>query len=389
MNAVSFLRAFALGAALLCVHGIPSAADHRDAPAIFAAPFLDLNDVYMFRNPADSSKLVMIMTTHPLSEPEFALSYPFQANAVYRFQFSNRTDGVPTARIDFEFRSAATGQEFTAVFPGVSDPIAGPVTPATVVRAKPNAPIVTHGPSGSGIRITAGPFDDPFFFDAVGFNRLLALLREQPIDRPNRPFRGNNSFAGFNVNAIVVEFPIALVKGASPRVDSWGVTYTINDTSLTGPARYDDGNLTQVDRNGNPGINTALIGILPSFGGGARKNAFNLGLPENDARDFGDEIVATLRDFYGTPLDNILVLGAVGLPDTLKLDTSKPDGFPNGRRLEDDVIDVELSLITNGAIPTDGANKNDTNRGRFLSHFPYLTAAQQPPQKHQGEGHDD
>ena len=60
---------------------------------------------------------------------------------------------------------------------------------------------------------------------------------------------------------------------------------------------------------GNPGVTTLLI---PN----ADKNAFNRGEPEDDPEDF--------------PF--------IGGPDILALDTSVPSGFPNGRRLTDDVI---------------------------------------------------
>ena len=75
MTSVSLPRAFA---ALIFVPGISFAADHRDAPRITFSSAVDINDVYMFRNPPDSqaadAKLVMIMTTHPLGLPDFAAS---------------------------------------------------------------------------------------------------------------------------------------------------------------------------------------------------------------------------------------------------------------------------------------------------------------------------
>ena len=77
--------------------------------------------------------------------------------------------------------------------------------------------------------------------------------------------------------------------------------------------------------------------------------------------------------------------------DTLKLNlgvkpTSDPDrfgviggdnaGFPNGRRLEDDVVDIDLQLVAgilmDNPVPLgDGVDRNDKP---FLSQFPYLAA---------------
>ncbi|MGZ4256276.1 MAG: DUF4331 family protein [Gaiellaceae bacterium] len=56
------------------------------------------------------------------------------------------------------------------------------------------------------------------------------------------------------------------------------------------------------------------------------------------------------------------------LPDILTFDTSSSAGFLNGRKLTDDVIDAELGLITNGAVPGDCVANDST----FLSGFPYL-----------------
>ena len=50
----------------------------------------------------------------------------------------------------------------------------------------------------------AGPREDPFFFDLVGFNRATAT------GDPSK-FTGVDAFKGKNINAIVVEFPKAAV----------------------------------------------------------------------------------------------------------------------------------------------------------------------------------
>ena len=53
-----------------------------------------------------------------------------------------------------------------------------------------------------------------------------------------------------------------------------------------------------------------------------------------------------------------------------------PDAFPNGRRPSDDVIDIILAIVTNGAI-TNGDNV-DTSDIPLRSAFPFLAAPQQP-----------
>jgi len=53
------------------------------------------------------------------------------------------------------------------------------------------------------------------------------------------------------------------------------------------------------------------------------------------------------------------------------VDTSSAAGFPNGRRLADDVIEIELGLVTNGAVTTDCVANDST----FSNSFPYLAPA--------------
>jgi hypothetical protein len=70
------------------------------------------------------------------------------------------------------------------------------------------------------------------------------------------------------------------------------------------------------------------------------------------------------------------------VPDTLKIDLSQPSGFPNGRRLTDSVIDIELAYIfldltkhpadTLAKLPL-GPQANDVP---FRPDFPYLAAPQ-------------
>ena len=81
-----------------------------------------------------------------------------------------------------------------------------------------------------------------------------------------------------------------------------------------------------------------------------------------------------------------LVLGQPNLttfvePDLTKANTGLQGGinpgvgFPNGRRLTDDVIDIELTLVNNGNPLGDNVNANDV---QFGSTFPFLAPSQQP-----------
>ena len=98
----------------------------------------------------------------------------------------------------------------------------------------------------------------------------------------------------------------------------------------------------------------------------------------NDQASFRSEVVDTLTTLFSlndktdnTADDKAMISGLadVLLPDILTFDTAKSDGFLNGRRLADDVIDAELNLITEGAAKTDCVSKNDK---AFMAKFPYV-----------------
>ena len=113
-----------------------------------------------------------------------------------------------------------------------------------------------------------------------------------------------------------------------------------------------------------------------------------LGRSEADERAIGrelrGEVVDTLKTLYSLndrSGDNaaddaakIDQLANVILPDILTFDTASSQGFLNGRRPADDVIDAELPLVTEGAVKTDCVDSNDTT---FPSGFPYLAAPHQ------------
>ena len=112
---------------------------------------------------------------------------------------------------------------------------------------------------------------------------------------------------------------------------------------------------SRVDRMGMPAVATALI---------ASKDAYNAANPTDDVGGaFVGQIVGSLDFLHGALDDDLLGLGLVPctvlagagtcvsqgapliLPDTLKINPAAAAGFPNGRKLEDPVIDVTLAVI--------------------------------------------
>jgi hypothetical protein len=120
------------------------------------------------------------------------------------------------------------------------------------------------------------------------------------------------------------------------------------------------GGWTQVDRMGRPAINTV-------FNHGDDKNTFNSIEPTQDRAMFQDKFVAVLTSF-GYATDKATSIAQILLPDILTYDYSSSAGFLNGRKLTDDVIDIELTLVTNGKVTTDMVGPHTD----LLSDFPYL-----------------
>lgn len=333
--------------ALACVASI--AADHKEAPRAQEGPAADIADFYAFTNPSDASKLVLALTVNPFSVPEQAGGFNFSPRIRYRFLVDNNGDANADQSITVQF---LPDQSFYAVFSDGTR-IDGMATSPSA-EPQPNDALIFDGPNGT--RIFAGPRDDPFFFDSVGFTRVLS---------GTGTFSGSDSFAGFNVSAIVVEFPVAMVNDGSSVLNIWAVT----EVERAGGRLFKEAvpRWKTVDRMGNPAVATALI---PS----GLKDFYNESPPARDAEQFAPTIVASLTAL-GTSAENIGILASVAVPDLLTIDVSAPSGFPNGRTLEDDVIDVLFHFIFNQAGVSDGVANNDVS---FPEDFPYLAAPWQP-----------
>ncbi len=136
-----------------------------------------------------------------------------------------------------------------------------------------------------------------------------------------------------------------------------------------------------LDRAGVPAVNVALIPF-------ARKDEYNTATEQDDADGrFAADIIATLKAL-GTDDTNIGILAEVAVVhgDFLRLNLNTANtglgggnnsgaGFPNGRRLGDDVIDTLLFFILNQKPLPDNVNANDVP---LKNAFPFFADAQQP-----------
>ena len=67
----------------------------------------------------------------------------------------------------------------------------------------------------------------------------------------------------------------------------------------------------------------------------------------------------------GHPKDRAATLAGSLLPDLMTYDYASSEGFPNGRNLTDDVINMGIALLSNGAVPHDGLRPHADLRADF------------------------
>ncbi|QDU65112.1 DUF4331 domain-containing protein [Engelhardtia mirabilis] len=292
-------------------------------------------------------------------------------------------------------------------------------------------------PLQRGIQAFAGTVDDPFFidlgaaFDTANFRTLGSgvpgVLTAQE-DGAKRNF-ASDTVSGYAVNVLALEVPIALLTatGQIEPADSpfatlgvYGSTSRPQMTVLQSPdPAVSSGPFRQVQRIGNPLINELVIGI-------GSKDKFSMSEPAGDAQFekflLDPPIVGIVEALYGgalavpdAPRFDLLPLvtyaapiAAPGTPtgptaDLLRINTGVPAtplgsasrlgliggdaaGFPNGRRLYDDVVDITLRVAVGGVLDPsfagfdpdvngrlgDGVNVNDA---RLRADFPYLASA--------------
>ncbi|SDT81316.1 DUF4331 domain-containing protein [Actinoplanes derwentensis] len=267
--------------------------------------------------------------------------------------------------------------------------------------------------AGGGVTSFAGQADDPFFADL----RVFDLLYGGDLSEV-----GQDSLRGYNVNSIALRVPKAdlALKGnvsRNPVVGIWSTTSRIGASMKGKP-----GKLQQVSRLGMPLVNEAVI---PA----GRKNEFNASVPTGDTKFLSHvtspEIPKLIEAIYkipapATPRKDLVEVFLTGVckdcgpiaadlnsqllnkdvvkksfrpSEQLRLNMAvapaeNPNrfgviggdlaGFPNGRRLTDDVIDVTLQAAEGILLPDPPAAVKtlgdgvDANSAGFRSHFPYV-----------------
>jgi hypothetical protein len=349
------LMALVVGSAALRV----GAADHLDAPSLgtlssgSAKGDRDINDVYVFAGKHD--RTVLAMTTNPaVNIPAIDPFGSYGTNVQYRLNIDNDGDFIQDVSLVTTFGKVQgnAGQRYTVTRYVGSAAVNATGAGENVGSGRTNQ---ADG-SEAGIKSFAGERSDPFFFDLIAFRGQLGIdpastqrFCSLGVD-PDADGTGTDFFDPLNTLAIVLEVP-----------DSWLGT----NIGVWADTRQNiGGNWTIVDQMGRPAINTV-------FNAGADKELFNVTPPsmQDDAgmpfRDNVHDVVVALGG--GSATADFLAGGLI--PDVITYDTtSSGTNILNGRALADDVIDVELSLVTGGAIPGDCVSQHTD----LLKGFPYL-----------------
>jgi hypothetical protein len=308
-----------LTALLICTTAFTinaAASSHREAPLISNDPLADNTDLYAFRSPADSSKIILIANYIPFEHPAGGPNwYTFGENIryeihvdnntatagddiIYRFTFFNvNEDGSTFFNIRLGKQNVKTtficersingGTSFATIAGGnVPPPNIGPRSieggvglGATDYNSLMTAAIAT---ATTGEKIFCGPIDDPFFvdlggaFDAGGFRTTGA----------------RDGLAKYNCHTIAIEVPISTLQKAGKTtaqatsildpefvigVYANASRPTITTLSNEGGKPVTSGAWVQVSRLGMPLTNEVVIAI-------GDKDKWNATSPSSDGQ---------------------------------------------------------------------------------------------------------
>ncbi len=352
------------------------ASDFADSPLTAARPSADLGDVYFFLDPNDNGFVVLAATLGGLIPPAHNASLGFfDPTLLLRFEIENSGDAKPDEKITVKFgaRTSPGAPQIATV----KTPVNAFQAPTTVSRSGfgPQGPPTFGGGTSaqqlptvttdgeSSISLFAGLIEDPFFFDAAAFEAYLASRLANQTN-PAILTRGRDSFAGYNTLAVVLRVPVTLLKGEDNFIG-------LAVSSKAGGVK---------DRAANPLVNTVLIPF-------ARRVAYNAATTAQDAKGkFLADIVATLEALQTDLFSIGIIYGTVAkLGDILRMDVTLPNtgseggknaaGFPNGRRPNDDVVDVIVTAINGGVLQGDAVNDDEQS---MRSVFPFFATPYMP-----------
>ena len=206
----------ALVAIVACAASYLIAADHIDAPAVTGTGS-DITDVYAFQSPTNANNMVFVVNVQGLLAPSATSAASFDEEVMIEINIDNSSakDNMEDLVIQAAFNNGKV-----KVY-GPAAPIQAGLT-STLLKSTPiEANISTYGAEpvigeGNGIKVFAGPRDDPFFFD---LNQFKAIIGGTATSF-NNP--GTDAFAGTNVLSLVVEVPKSML--GSGAINIWATS---------------------------------------------------------------------------------------------------------------------------------------------------------------------
>ncbi|WSQ08028.1 DUF4331 domain-containing protein [Streptomyces sp. NBC_01231] len=401
--------------------GAASASSHREAPLISGQPQYDNTDVYAFVSPDKPDTTTIVANWIPMEDPAGGPNFfTFAEDAEYDLRIDSDGDAQEDLLFRYTFKTHTKNDKTflynTGPVESLDDPdlnitqtydleliklkhlkavsktkIANdvPVAPSNVGKASmPDYNTLRkqaiHKLAG-GAQTFAGQADDPFFLDLRVFDLLYG---------GNLSEVGNDTLKGYNVNSIALQVPNSFLAESheQPIVGIWSTTQRENAK----------GYYSQVSRLGMPLVNEVVNPLKD-------KDKFNASAPRDDAQFLENvtnpELPKLIEGIYKIPapdeprndLVDVFLKGVKDLnqppyvtpSEQLRLNTSikpaaKPKrlgvldgdtaGFPNGRRLTDDVIDASLQVVEGELLGAkndlgDAVDKNDKD---FEKAFPYV-----------------
>ena len=402
------------------------ASSHREAPAISKDPTADNTDLYAFRSPDKPSTVTFISCWLPLLEPAGGPNFfSFDDDAVYTIIVDNVGDAEDHIVYEFRFKThTRNGNTFlynTGAVTSPSDPDLNVYQTYSVkkivnghsetigsdLRVQPNrvgpksTPNINELASESihkledGSRVFAGERDDAFFVDLGGVFDLLTI-RKLPGDLGE----GVDGLRGFNTMAIALQVPIT-------KLTKDGKTASETGQPILGVYSTTERNGKRVSRLGAPLVNEVVIPLKD-------KDKWNYSDPKDDGQFLSyvtdPELGKLLKALYGidvppAPRNDLVAVFLTGVPGLTKPENGRANemlrlnvkiapsmnpsrlgvlggdlaGFPNGRRLDDDVTDIELRAVAGVLIPAFNKAPNnrlgdgvDFNERQTTSSFPYI-----------------
>jgi hypothetical protein len=390
-----------------------NASSHREAPLISEDPTADNTDLYAFRSPDSPEFLTVISNLIPAEDPAAGPNYyRFSQGVRYYINLDRNGDGKADVEYEFRFKSedgplflGNTVQSYTVtrtighssrvIARGMTPPDnIGPRTLQKFYGTSDYRALAAKGVTSldGGGKVFAGQRDDAFFADIGDIFDLVAIRKG--FDNGGKDF-----FAGYAVHTLALQIPISQIDTKSHVVGVWTSTERKSAYVRKGKLRR---GWVQVSRLGNPLINEVVIptklkdrwnSLTPATDSqfstyyenpvlaAVINQLYNVGAPEHNRDDLVQVLltgVPGLNNTGTTKADELRINLAIppkprGTENRLGVLGNDLAGFPNGRRLTDDVIDISERAVAgalkgNNVPLGDGVNADDK---ATLPVFPY------------------